>query len=307
MKSALFVGAASAALVAANPVDKNKRVMVTSWEVDYFTTTVTGDAPQAKPTEFWGEKQPFSLFNEQNVEWSTSTAWTQDVVMVTVTPPANTPAPTPVNEGPVIVTQTVQANAAPTVQDVAASPSPKTQQAQTASEPAADDMPSMAVYHHNLHRSNHSAPEMTWVDKWAGYASNTAASCNFAHDMSQGGGGYGQNIAMWGLSSGAQALGDAGAIKMATTDMWYNGEYFKYPGFGEEVTDMSDFEGWGHLSQLLWKDSTELGCAAQFCPKGTMFDDMDSWFMVCNYGPPGNVGGLYGKNVLKPLGQPVVT
>lgn len=105
----------------------------------------------------------------------------------------------------------------------------------------------------------------------------------------QGDADYGQNIAMWGVSSGAEELGMGGAIKMATTDMWYNGEINNFPekGYGADTPDMKDFESWGHYTQVIWKDSTEIGCAVQWCPKGTMVGDMDSWYMVCNYHPVG--------------------
>lgn len=105
----------------------------------------------------------------------------------------------------------------------------------------------------------------------------------------QGSANYGQNIAMWATSDNAAALGAAGAIGMASHDMWYNGEINKFlPSYyGESNPDMSDFEGWGHFSQLVWKDSTQLGCYAKLCAAGTMYSDMDAWYMVCNYRPAG--------------------
>jgi len=150
---------------------------------------------------------------------------------------------------------------------------------------------------------------MSWLDEIATYAENTANTCNFAHDMTQGSGGYGQNLAMWATSDNAAALGEAGAIGMATHDMWYNGEFngFLPSYYGEDSPDMSNFESWGHFSQLVWKDSNQLGCYAKLCAKGTMYSDMDAWFMVCNYRPAGNMGGSYGDNVLKPLGEATVT
>ncbi|ORY67799.1 CAP domain-containing protein [Pseudomassariella vexata] len=170
-------------------------------------------------------------------------------------------------------------------------------------------MPSWAVWSHNVHRANHSAPAMEWNETIAGYASLTADKCVFAHDMSEGNGGYGQNLAMWGTTDNPEALGDAGAIKMATSDMWYNGEFNKFlPEFyGQADPNKSDFESWGHFSQLLWVDSTGLGCSVKLCAKGTMFNDMEAWFMVCNYYPAGNFEGAYGDNVKKPEGKPVIT
>jgi uncharacterized protein YkwD len=45
------------------------------------------------------------------------------------------------------------------------------------------DLASTAVYHHNIHRANNSAPAMTWGKTYAGYAATVAASCKFAHDL----------------------------------------------------------------------------------------------------------------------------
>ena len=115
---------------------------------------------------------------------------------------------------------------------------------------------------------------------------------------------------MWGVSDGAAKLGDAGAIGMAIHDMWYNGEVILFdPSWYCQANPPNmdaTFEKWGHFSQLVWKESTSVGCHAQFCGKGTMYDDMDAWYMVCNYHPRGNMGGGYGKNVLKPLNKATV-
>lgn len=122
----------------------------------------------------------------------------------------------------------------------------------------------------------------------------------------QGDKGYGQNLAAWGSSSDALALGTDGAVKMAITGFWYNGEFNAYrPEYYDAAgPNMDTFESWGHFTQMLWKDATELGCVSQFCEAGTIYG-IDSWFTVCNYGPQGNVGGEYPTQVLKPLGKAV--
>jgi len=54
-----------------------------------------------------------------------------------------------------------------------------------------------------------------------------------------------------------------------------------------------------HYTQVVWKDSTELGCAITTCAPGKIFDSSfgSSTFVVCEYNPPGNVGGEYSENV----------
>ncbi|KAI0385080.1 PR-1-like protein [Hypomontagnella monticulosa] len=290
MKSSMMVVAGAAALAMGSPLEKRK--METSWVMEYYTVTVTG-TESAKPTLFWGQKhRPDSTSNP--------------VVIVTVTPEA--PAPEPTSQQPTVVVVTETASAAPQPTPVEQAPAASSSAA-AAPSASGDDYASVAVQHHNLHRSNHSSPEVTWSDKLAGYALATASKCVMAHDMDQGDKGYGQNLANWAQNIDAYKLGDIGALKMAVTDFWYNGEFrnFRDNFYGEATPDMTDFESWGHFSQMLWKSSTEVGCAAYFCEKGTMYSEFDAWFTVCNYSPPGNVGGAYGTNVFKGLGKQVET
>ncbi|RYP41959.1 hypothetical protein DL767_000590 [Monosporascus sp. MG133] len=327
MRTSIFITAASAALALAGPVEK--REYVTTVVMHYETVTVTAGAEPSKPPPVIGAKQrpqpstyevsapePTTKAPEPTTKVPEPTTETPKVVVITtyVGQPAPEPEPEPTTPVVTVVEPPAEPSTKepePTVVDpTTKEPSvpPTSVAAPQPTAPADDDFEGNAIYHHNLHRANHSSPEVEWDSEIAGYASNTAATCFFAHDMDQGNGNYGQNIAMWATSSGAEELGAAGAIKMATTDMWYNGEFDKYlPSYyGQETPDMSNFEAWGHLTQLVWKSSTKLGCAVQFCPRGSMSSDMDAWYMVCNYSPPGNVGGAYATNVLPPLGDATV-
>ncbi len=175
MKSSIFLAATSAVLALANPLDK--RVLETEVVTAYYTVTVTGAAPQATPTHVKVRPQPQPTQEESPVEQpetttvpettvSEPTTTSQPVVIVTVTPEESKP------------TTTVQTSASKpsTVVDTPA-------QASDQASSEGDSFESVAVYHHNIHRSNHSSPEVTWNDKIAGYAANTAATCKFAHDM----------------------------------------------------------------------------------------------------------------------------
>ncbi|KAK8043317.1 hypothetical protein PG993_005747 [Apiospora rasikravindrae] len=316
MKSSIFIAGASAAFALAGPV--NQRDMVTKVDVVEVWDTVTVTAGDATPTPAPAPaptqpavKAAFAAPKKQAVQPQAPPPQEPEVVIVTVTgeepqpqpktqappppPPAPTTAPAPSPEVPDVVVVTVSAGLeAPAPKPTIEAPAPS--EYPTPNRPiSANKLQVAAVNSHNQHRSNHSAPEAQWNERIAGYAANTAASCKYAHDMKQGDADYGQNIAMWGLSSGAEKLGDVGAINMAITDMWYNGELnlFLPSYYGEASPDMTNFEKWGHFSQLVWKESTS----------GTMNDIMDTWFMVCNYYPAGNMGGGYAKNVLRPLGK----
>ncbi|KAI1806864.1 PR-1-like protein [Daldinia bambusicola] len=317
MRSSILVAAGAASLAMGSPVEMKKRAIETQWVTDYYTVTVTGGQP--KPT--------FLAPNELPVDSAPPAPVAAPVVTESHEAPPPPPEPTVV-----VVTQTYQASPPPpppaTTQppveqyptpEPSSEPSPEptpepepepTPEPTPEPQPApATDFVGLAVQHHNYHRSNHSSPELKWSDKLAGYAYQTSLSCKMQHDMDQGDKGYGQNLANWATSADAYKLGDTGAIKMAVSDMWYNGEFnnFLPDYYGQESPDMSNFESWGHMSQLVWKDSTEVGCSSHYCERGTMYDDFDAWFTVCNYSPPGNVGGAYAANVLRPVGKATVT
>ncbi|KIV86526.1 hypothetical protein PV11_02133 [Exophiala sideris] len=154
---------------------------------------------------------------------------------------------------------------------------------------------------HNIHRRNASVADLVWSDDMATIAAEIAASCVYAHDTSTGGGGYGQNIGAGSPPSGVPA--------MITNEM-YNDEIGWYPlPYGQANPDMTNFEHWGHYSQIVWKSTTSVGCATQYCPNGlaNTGSGVSPYFTVCNYSPPGNYGGEYGDNVLQPGGEATVT
>lgn len=284
MKASLFLASSGALLAMASPI--NKRAMETEWVLEVVTVTVTAGAEPPVQTE-----------------------------PVFVEPPAPAPTPTTteapeVIEAPVDVpTKAPEPSKAP---EPAPQPDPKpAPQPDPKPEPAPQPQPgtdykSTVLYQHNIHRLNHSAPALEWDDTLAQYAENTAKGCVFAHDMNQGNGGYGQNLASWGASgdiSGKQIETAAAGI----TDQWYNDEMMNWSFYGSDNPPAgSDLHAWGHFTQVVWKSSTKLGCATVQCDAGTVLS-LPSWYTVCNYNPPGNFGGEYGKNVLEPLGQARVT
>lgn len=133
---------------------------------------------------------------------------------------------------------------------------------------------------HNLHRDNHSAPALVWDNRLASIAQDIASSCVYGHNTKAGGGGYGQNI-------GAGAPADE--IDQMITNQMYNDEMMLYPGYGAEP-DMTNFEKWGHFSQIVWKSTTSVGCYTQHCPGGleNVSGNVSPYFTVCNYG--GGIG-----------------
>lgn len=96
-----------------------------------------------------------------------------------------------------------------------------------------------------------------------------------------GDGNYGQNIG---------AGFTPGQIAFMITNAMYNGEMTQYPGpYGSDNVDTSNFAAWGHFSQIVWADTTQVGCATQYCPNGLQNAGPNTppYFTVCNYFPPG--------------------
>ena len=142
--------------------------------------------------------------------------------------------------------------------------------------------------HHNYHRANHTAPDVTWNSTLASIAKDIAASCTYAHNTAAGGGGYGQNIA---------AGADITKISDVITSQFYNNEVTSFTSnnlYNQAQPDMTDFENWGHFTQVVWKDTTSVGCYTMDCSSSGLSGlggatDIEPYFTVCNYYPPGKI------------------
>jgi uncharacterized protein YkwD len=129
---------------------------------------------------------------------------------------------------------------------------------------------------HNQLRKKHAAPPLQWSNQLAHYAANYASRCEFKHSHGQ----YGENLAAGYPTATA-------AIKK-----WYSEikDYsYQHARFSSNT---------GHFTQVVWKASTQLGCAIVTCngKNGTPGN-----YLVCEYNPPGNVINehYFENNVLK--------
>ena len=52
----------------------------------------------------------------------------------------------------------------------------------------------------------------------------------------------------------------------------------------------------GHFTALVWKETTDVGCARCAGKDGKWYET----YIVCNYKPPGNVQGQFADNVQAP-------
>jgi uncharacterized protein YkwD len=311
MRASILLAASGALMAAAGPVLQERRIVVATDVVEeWVTVTVTEGRPL--PTMWRPGKvhvRPQWSSTSSIEPSSTTSAEPEPTIPAPEVPPPPPPAPPmpdiplPPPAPPVDIPEVLT----PPPASPPPPPPPPPPQQQTPS--AGDDYSGTMLQHHNVHRANHSANDLGWSDQLAGYALQTAKSCHFAHDLSPGGGNYGQNLAMYGTTDNAAGFGANKAGAQAASDYWYNGELDKFPSnaYGQANPDMGGFEEWGHFSQLVWASTQEVGCASYLCPAGTIVSSMQSWFTVCNYKPAGNMGGAYGQNIHRPQGQPTVS
>lgn len=293
MKASLALILAGALSAAASPLDK--RVLEVKHDVTTVTQYVYPDGSPAThmgagPTD--GPDTAVVFFNERKGGRKGDRPQVQPQEQPQEQP-APTPAPVPQPQ-PEEQKQEPEPQPAPVVQEPVAEPV-------AAPVQSGSDVRGVSLNAHNMHRANHSSSDVQWDSDLANSAQILANSCVYDHDMNIGGGGYGQNIAMRAATSN---LEDApAAARLAITGYWYNDEFNDYPGFGKDIsTDDGVFKDWGHLSQMVWSETTHIGCAIAICDAGTM-NRMKGWFAVCNYKPQGNFRGKFAQNVKAPLGM----
>jgi glioma pathogenesis-related protein 2 len=132
----------------------------------------------------------------------------------------------------------------------------------------AQDISGEVLSKHNALRAKHGVPALSWSGKLANTAQEWANKCVFEHSNN----GLGENLAQGDGFPPAQFVQD-----------WYDeiGQYdFNNPGFSG---------GTGHFTQVVWKDTKQVGCGIAQCDGGAL--------LVCNYSPAGNMEGQYPDNV----------
>ncbi|KAI1424448.1 CAP domain-containing protein [Xylaria sp. FL1777] len=130
----------------------------------------------------------------------------------------------------------------------------------------------------NAYRKAHNASAMVWNATLASFASaylagdKVGAGCAFAHS----GGPYGENLAI--------GYGNATASVEAWGDEGHKYDYGS-PGFSEDT---------GHFTQLVWKNTSDVGCGRRLC-------DGKGWYLACEYWPRGNIIGDFKDEVGRPV------
>ncbi len=111
---------------------------------------------------------------------------------------------------------------------------------------------------------------------WSSAAASTAQAwangCQFGHNPSAG---YGENIFASSSAASGTSVVDDWASEVASYD---------YASNGCSGTC-------GHYTQIVWRDTTAVGCAQATCTTGSPFGAGEWTFVVCDYDPPGNFSG----------------
>lgn len=116
-------------------------------------------------------------------------------------------------------------------------------------------------------------PPLVWDESLASLARNWAERCPRGHRPRNR---YGENL-YW--SGGAPATPAAAVASWAR-----EARYYDYASTVCTKDGRRDWAACGHYTQLVWRDTTRLGCAVRSgCP-----GDLEN-VVVCNYDPPGNV------------------
>jgi len=114
---------------------------------------------------------------------------------------------------------------------------------------------------------------MTWSADAASVAQSWANGCRFMHNT---GAGFGENIyAASGGTTSATNVVHSWASEVSSYDYATN----------------ACSGTCGHYTQVVWRDSTQVGCALANCTTNSPFGSGNWVFVVCDYTPPGNFVG----------------
>lgn len=144
---------------------------------------------------------------------------------------------------------------------------------------------------HNRTRQKHNLAPLKWSDKLANYSQEWAnhlgrgKQCQMYHRGGQP--PFGENLyissaEVWRENSGREVGREISSVRIkevvkawADEEKWYN----------YQQNSCQPGQQCGHYTQIVWKSTTEVGCAMKVCA-----DKSQTW--VCSYNPPGNFVGV---------------
>lgn len=189
MKGSLFLAVTGAALAMAGPIGARleKRATSTEWEYEVVTATVTRPCEETETGAVFFEKSTASSVAKQPKPTQPKPEPTQPKPEPTQTkaaPKRIAPKPKPTQPKPQPSYKPIpQPEPEPEPQPKPAPTQPKAEPTQPKSEPTPGlDYEETMLYHHNVHRANHSAPALEWDSGLADAAKTLAESCDYGHN-----------------------------------------------------------------------------------------------------------------------------
>ena len=144
--------------------------------------------------------------------------------------------------------------------------------------PVAVDQGSMSeeiLNAHNQHRATVGVAPLTWSDTLSSHAQEwvdyLASLGNLQHSQNTG---EGENLWMGSSSNYSYAQ---------MVESWGSEQQYFVGGVSPDFSSTGQFQDVGHYTQIVWKDTVEVGCAVASANGND--------FLVCRYSPPGNVPG----------------
>ncbi|KAH7331592.1 hypothetical protein KP509_20G042000 [Ceratopteris richardii] len=129
------------------------------------------------------------------------------------------------------------------------------------------------LFPQNEARATVGVPPLSWDYNLTSYAASYAASqADQCEALVHSRGPFGENL-FWGGFGRAWKPEDAVGLWLAERS------YYDYASNSCATGRMC-----GHYTQIVWRDTTDVGCATQTCSTGSLL-------MICNYNPPGNYIG----------------
>ena len=127
---------------------------------------------------------------------------------------------------------------------------------------------------HNQQRASLGLPDLEWSDELAKQAQQWANAMAFKDEASHSGSGQGENI--WFGENNSATIEDM-------FQLWLNEKQFFIESQPVPDNCSESWEKCGHYSQIVWSQTTQIGCAAA----ASQVND----YVVCRYNPPGNIEG----------------
>ena len=149
------------------------------------------------------------------------------------------------------------------------------------SEGEPEDLAGIVDAHNDVRANVSPAPAtpldgLSWSEEAAQTARAWASQCKWNHNPGRG--NFGENLYASSANAGSNAAKVVGS--------WAS-ESASYNYSSNSCSGMC-----GHYTQVVWRDTTGVGCARNVCNTNNPFGGSGAWeIWVCNYAPPGNYDG----------------